>query len=86
MTTTIDTFVARNDDFAAHRASVEDVARQFGLTAEQVLGSPYFLVGSVEKITEDLHALRERLGKRNPAIREEDGCEKPFRPDERHDP
>jgi hypothetical protein len=44
------------------RAGAEEAARRRGLTAEQVLASPYFLVGSLDKITEDLVALREMFG------------------------
>jgi len=39
------------------QVAAEEAGR--GLTAEQVLASPYFLVGSLAKITEDLVALRE---------------------------
>ena len=32
------------------------------MTADQVLGSPYFLIGSPSAIVEDVRALRERHG------------------------
>ena len=44
------------------RAGAEEAARRRGVTPEQVLASPYFLVGSLDKITEDLVALRELSG------------------------
>jgi probable F420-dependent oxidoreductase len=42
------------------RSAAEDVAQRFGLTADQVLASPYFLVGSLSTIIEDVQAFRER--------------------------
>lgn len=51
--------VAVTDD---RRAAGERLAAAHGLTAEQVLASPYFLLGSVERIVEGLLALRERHG------------------------
>jgi probable F420-dependent oxidoreductase len=42
------------------RSAAEDIAPRFGLTADQVLASPYFLVGSLSTIIEDVQALRER--------------------------
>jgi probable F420-dependent oxidoreductase len=44
------------------RAAAEEIARARGLTPEQVLASPYFLIGSVDAIVERLFALRERYG------------------------
>ena len=44
------------------RSTAEDVGPRWGMTAEQVLASPYFLVGSPEAIVEDVQALRERHG------------------------
>ncbi len=44
------------------RSAAADVASAWGLTADQVLASPYFLVGSASSIAEDLLALRERHG------------------------
>jgi hypothetical protein len=32
------------------------------LNADQILASPYFQIGSVEQIVENLRALRERFG------------------------
>lgn len=44
-----------------HPASaVEETASQWSLSAEQVQASPYFLVGTVAGITEQVQALRER--------------------------
>jgi len=42
------------------RSAAEDIAPRRGMTAEQVLASPYFLVGSLASILEDVQALRER--------------------------
>jgi len=53
------TSVAVADD---RQAAAERLAGQHGLTAEQVLACPYFLLGSVERIAEDLLARRERHG------------------------
>ena len=53
------TSVAVADD---RQAAAERLAGQHGLTAEQVLACPYFLIGSVERIVEDLLARRERHG------------------------
>jgi probable F420-dependent oxidoreductase len=44
------------------RSSAEELAQLWGLTAEQVLVSPYFLLGTVEAIVEQVQALRERHG------------------------
>jgi hypothetical protein len=44
------------------RAAAEAVAAARGITAAQVLASPYFLLGSVEHIVERVRALRERHG------------------------
>ena len=42
------------------RSAAERIAPSRGMTAEQVLASPYFLVGSHRPILEDVQALRER--------------------------
>lgn len=42
------------------RAAAEELAHGWGLTEEQVLASPYFLIGSQASIIEDVLALRER--------------------------
>ena len=44
------------------RSAAEELAPRRGMTAEQVLASPYFLVGSLASILEDVYALRERHG------------------------
>jgi hypothetical protein len=44
------------------RDVAEEVARARGLTPEQVLASPYYLIGSVDALAERLRALRERHG------------------------
>ncbi|HEY5783920.1 MAG TPA: TIGR03621 family F420-dependent LLM class oxidoreductase [Microlunatus sp.] len=44
------------------RSTAEEIAHQRGMTAEQVLASPYFLIGSLASILEDVQALRERHG------------------------
>jgi probable F420-dependent oxidoreductase len=44
------------------RGASQDVATQQGLTLEQVRSSPYFLIGSVNSIIEELVARRERQG------------------------
>ncbi len=50
-------------EVTAHRRSSADViAQRWGLTADQVLASPYFLLGSVDAIVEQVQALRERHG------------------------
>ena len=51
--------VAVADD---RQAAAERLAGERGLTAEEVLACPYFLIGSVEGIVEDLLARRERHG------------------------
>jgi len=46
-----------------HRRSVAgDIGAARGLTADQVLASPYFLVGSSSSVAESLQALREQHG------------------------
>jgi probable F420-dependent oxidoreductase len=47
---------------ANRSASAEEAARPRGLTSEQVLASPYFQVGSVDTIADNLWSLRERFG------------------------
>jgi probable F420-dependent oxidoreductase len=42
--------------------AAEDLGRENGLTPKQVLDSPYFLIGSIDSITESLVGLRERFG------------------------
>ncbi|HEY8597744.1 MAG TPA: TIGR03621 family F420-dependent LLM class oxidoreductase [Thermomicrobiales bacterium] len=44
------------------REAAEEIARARGRTPEQVLASPYYLVGSADAIAERLRALRERHG------------------------
>ena len=44
------------------RAYADELAGDFGLTAEQALGSPYLLFGSHEAMAEELVERRERLG------------------------
>ena len=51
--------VAVTDD---HQAAAEAIAPARGLAVEQVLASPYFLIGSVEQIVECVQRLRERHG------------------------
>jgi probable F420-dependent oxidoreductase len=46
-----------------HRRSVaDDVAQRWGMTPQQLLDSPYFLIGPAAAIVEDVQALRERHG------------------------
>jgi hypothetical protein len=46
-----------------HRqASVDQVASEFSVTQEQVLASPYYPIGSIDSIVEQLLMLRERYG------------------------
>ena len=51
--------VAVTDD---RHPAAEEIARARGMTPEQVLASPYFLIGSIDAIVERLLALRERYG------------------------
>jgi probable F420-dependent oxidoreductase len=51
--------VAVTDD---RQSAAERLAAAHRLTTEQVLASPYFLIGSVEQLVEHLLALRERHG------------------------
>ena len=44
------------------RTAAEKIARSRDMTADQVLASPYFLLGSVDGIVEQVLALRERHG------------------------
>ena len=44
------------------KEAAEEIARAQGLTPEQVLSSPYFLIGSVDGIVERLLGLRECHG------------------------
>ncbi|MGI8417522.1 MAG: TIGR03621 family F420-dependent LLM class oxidoreductase [Nakamurella sp.] len=44
------------------RSAAEDVAPRWGMTGDQVLASPYFLMGSLPAIVEQVQALRERHG------------------------
>jgi probable F420-dependent oxidoreductase len=43
-------------------AAAADIARNYGLTPEQVLASPDFLIGNVEEIVARLQERRERFG------------------------
>ena len=50
-------------DITRNRLEVVDqLASRYGLGREQVLESPYFLVGTVEEMCEDLLAYRKRFG------------------------
>jgi probable F420-dependent oxidoreductase len=44
------------------RSAAQGIAAERGLTEDQVLASPYFLLGSLSAITEQVQALRERHG------------------------
>jgi probable F420-dependent oxidoreductase len=44
------------------RSAAEVIAPRWGMTGDQVLASPYFLVGSLAAIVEQVQALRERHG------------------------
>jgi probable F420-dependent oxidoreductase len=44
------------------RTAAEELAAGWGLTADQVLDSPYFLIGSLAAVVEDVHRLREQHG------------------------
>jgi hypothetical protein len=44
------------------RSAAEVVALRWGVTGDQVLASPYFLVGTLAAILEQVQALRERHG------------------------
>lgn len=44
------------------RGAADQLALEWGLTAEQVLASPYFLIGSANAIVDRLEELRERFG------------------------
>jgi probable F420-dependent oxidoreductase len=50
------------DSRAARDAAADQVATTFELTPAQALSSPYFLIGSVDQMVEDVLALRERYG------------------------
>jgi hypothetical protein len=43
------------------RASSHQLADRFALTEEEVIGSPNFLVGTVEQMVDDLRRRREEL-------------------------
>jgi probable F420-dependent oxidoreductase len=43
-------------------SAIDEIGRARGLTVEQVRASPYFLIGSVDTITERLQELRTRYG------------------------
>src|SRR5262249_43596424 len=52
-----------NVEVTANRGSgAEETARPRGLTSEQVVASPYFQIGSVDTIADNLVSLRERFG------------------------
>ena len=40
----------------------EQLAPAFGLPPEVMLGAPFFQIGTVEQITENIQAMRERWG------------------------
>ena len=44
------------------RAAAQQLAGRFGLSEEEVIASPYFLVGSVGQMLDDLRRRREELG------------------------
>jgi probable F420-dependent oxidoreductase len=44
------------------QAAAEKIAPAFGLPPEVILGAPFYQIGSVEQITEDILAIRERWG------------------------
>ena len=44
------------------QAAAEKLGAAFGLPPEVVLGAPFYQVGSLEQITEDILAIRERWG------------------------
>jgi probable F420-dependent oxidoreductase len=46
----------------SRRLAADRLGREYGLTAEDVLGSPHFLVGSVNGIIEELEQRREDFG------------------------
>lgn len=43
-------------------SAAEETASRWGLSAEQVLASPYFLIGSKDGIIEQVQSLRDRYG------------------------
>ena len=45
-----------------HRAAQELTKRWPSLTAEELIESPYLLIGTVDQMVEDLRARRERWG------------------------
>jgi len=53
-------FVAKVTDDAESVAS--QIAERFGLPVEEVLGGPYFQIGTVEQIVENVQSMRERWG------------------------
>jgi len=53
-------FVAEVTD--QQRSAAERIAPQYGLTPEQVLGSPHFLVGSLDWIIEEIERRRAEYG------------------------
>lgn len=56
---------------ADRRAAAAELATQWtDLTIEDVLGSPYVLIGTVEQIAEDVEARRERWGFSNYTVHE----------------
>ena len=50
------------------RSAAEEIASRRGMTADQVLASPYFLLGGLPSIVEDVQALRERHGVSYPTV------------------
>lgn len=44
------------------RSVAEDIGSKYGLTAEEVMGAPHFLVGSISAIVEELERRREEYG------------------------
>jgi probable F420-dependent oxidoreductase len=50
------------DTRAAQAAAAEELAATLEITPEQVLSSPYYMIGSVEQMVDDLLELRQRHG------------------------
>ena len=56
----------------AAAAEVDELAERFGFTADDLQGSPFVLLGTVDDIVEKLLGLRERLGISYVTVREAD--------------
>jgi predicted aconitase len=46
----------------SREAAASKFAADWGLTPDEVLGSPHLLIGDIEQITEDLQSRREQFG------------------------